>query len=71
MLNLIQAGIPTEQNTDQVFRNFINDQKVTAELSQALRHMQSVSTISAICGKGNIKLNSARQNLSNDAVDLP
>lgn len=71
MLNLIQAGIPTEQNTNQVFRTFINDQKVTAELSKELRHMQSVSTITAMCGKGNIKLNKAKQNLSNDAVELP
>lgn len=71
ILNLIQAGIPTEQNADQVFRTFINDHKVTAELSQGLHHMQSVSTITAVCGKGNIRLNRAKQNHYNDAVDLP
>lgn len=38
ILNLIQAGIPTKQNTDQVFRTFINEQNVTADLSQGLSH---------------------------------
>jgi len=28
IINLLQAGISTEQNTDQVFRTFINNQKV-------------------------------------------
>lgn len=71
ILNLIQASIPTEKNIDQVFRTVINDQKVTAELSQGLHHMQSISTVTAICGKENIKLNRTIQNYHNDAVDLP
>lgn len=69
VLNLNQTGKPTDQNTDQMFRTFINNQKITAEYwSQGLHHMQSVSTIAAICGKGNIKLSRDKQN---DAVDLP
>lgn len=57
ILNFIQAGILTEQNTDQVFMTFINDQKVIVE-PRALSH--AVSTITAICGKGNIALNRAK-----------
>lgn len=71
MLNLIQEGIQSEGNTDQVFRTFINDQEFTAKSSQVLRHMQSVSTIVALCGNGNIKLNRAKQRSCSDAVDLP
>lgn len=50
----------------------LTTRKLTAEyLSQGFCHMQSICAITAICGKGTIKLNRDKQNHYNDAVDLP